>query len=107
MTPEQTEQRAQAERKRKTQAEQHAADMKWVMSAPAGRRVMWSLLGDLGLYRTPYAGENTNAAHFNIGQHSAALKLNAQLIETAPDEYDLMGREARDPVRAVISAKQA
>lgn len=107
MTPEQTEQREQTERKRKSAAEQHIADTRWVMSTPAGRRVMWALLGDLGLYRTPYAGEHTNAANFNMGQHSAALRLNAQLIETAPDEYDLMAREARDPVRAVISTKQA
>jgi hypothetical protein len=107
MTPEQLEQREQAERKRKTANEQYALDMRWVMSTPAGRRVMWSLLGDLGLYRTPYAGEHTNAANFNMGQHSAALRLNAQLIEHSPDEHDLMAREAREPVRAAISSKQA
>ena len=54
MTPDQIEQREQAERKRKTANEQYALDVRWVMSTPAGRRVMWSLLGDLGLYRTPY-----------------------------------------------------
>lgn len=97
MTPDQTEQRAAAERKRKAAAEQRALDVQWLMSHPQGRRFAWAWLSDLGLYRTPFAGEATHQTHVNIGRHSTALALNALLLEHAPDDYDLMAREAREP----------
>lgn len=102
------EQRAAADRKRKVAADQRDADTRWLMSHPQGRRLMWSLLTDLGLYRTPYAGE-ANRTNFNLGQHSVALQINADLVRCAPDEYDLMAREARTPQetpRSVDAAKR-
>lgn len=97
MTPDQTEQRAAAERKRKAAAEQRALDVQWLMSHAQGRRFAWAWLSDLGLYRTPFSGESVQQTHVNLGIHSAALALNALLLEHAPEDYDLMAREAREP----------
>lgn len=97
MTPDQTEQRAAAERKRKLAAEQRAIDVQWLMSHAQGRRFAWGWLSDLGLYRTPFSGEAVQQTAFNLGRHSTALALNALLLEHAPEDYDLMAREAREP----------
>lgn len=99
------EQRDAVDRKRKAEAEQRVSDMRWLMSHPQGRRFIWAWLSDLGLYRTPFAGE-TNKTNFNAGVHSAALTLNATILEAAPEEYDLMAREAREPARTVTTSKQ-
>jgi hypothetical protein len=88
--------RAAQDRKRKLAQEQRAEDTKWLMSHAQGRRLMWAMLSELGLYRTPFVGEN-NKTNFNLGEHNAALRLHSQLLEHAPDECDLMAREARTP----------
>lgn len=93
------EQRDAIDRKRRAAMEQRAEDIKWLMAHAQGRRFVWGWLSDLGLYRTPFSGESVQQTHFNLGAHSTALALNAQVLEHAPDDYDLMAREAREPAK--------
>lgn len=97
MNDDQQQQRDAIDRKRRKAAEQRALDVQWLMSHAQGRRFAWGWLSDLGLYRTPFAGEAVQQTAFNLGRHSTALALNALLLEHAPEDYDLMAREARDP----------
>lgn len=97
--------RAVSEQKKQLATEQRERDLKWLMSDPAGRRLMWGWLGDFGLYRTPFAGGDIAKTNFNLGTHNCALQLVAQVVVTCPDEYDLMQREARED-RALTSRKQ-
>ena len=86
--------RAALDRKRRVAQEQQRDDVRWLMSHAQGRRLMWAILSEMGLYRTPFTGEN-NKTNFNLGEHNAALRLHAMLLAHAPDECDTMAREAR------------
>lgn len=71
-------------------------DIKWLMSSRRGRRFMWRLLGDAGLYQQSFDG-NTNWSIFKEGKRSIALRLMAQ-IHSIPDGaglYASMANEAK------------
>ncbi len=103
---ERANEREAIDKRREVAREQQSEDVKWLMSHAQGRRLMWGLLSDFGLYRTPFTGE-TNRTNFNLGEHNAALRLHAMLLDHAADECDLMSREARPAPRAVAARKSA
>lgn len=74
------------------QIEQAKADLEAVMGSPAGRRFMWGLLGECGLYRSSY--HPSALIHFNEGQRSIGLALLARLTADCPDQYLTMQSEA-------------
>ena len=79
------------------QIEQAKADLETVMGSPAGRRFMWGLLGECGLYRSSY--HPSALIHFNEGQRSIGLALLARLTADCPDQYLTMQSEAIEAQR--------
>lgn len=71
-------------------------DIRWLMSSKRGRRFMWRLLGDAGLYQQSFDG-NTNWSIFKEGKRSIALRLMASvhLIEDGAALYAAMANEAK------------
>lgn len=71
-------------------------DIRWLMSGKRGRRFMWRLLGDAGLYQQSFDG-NTNWSIFKEGKRSLALLLVGQIhsIEGGADLYAQMRNEAK------------
>lgn len=71
-------------------------DVRWLMSGKRGRRFMWRLLGDSGLFQQSFEG-NTNWSIFNEGKRSIALKLYAQIhsIEGGAELAAQMATEAK------------
>lgn len=72
-------------------------DLRAVMGAPEGRRFMWALLGECGLFRSSY--HPSALIHYNEGQRSIGLALLARLNDHCPDQYLTMQGEAIDDQR--------
>lgn len=70
------------------------ADIKWLMSSPRGRRIVWWMLDKAGVNRTSFNNSGSVMA-FNEGQRNMGLMLQAQVIELAPEAYMTMLEEQR------------
>lgn len=71
---------------------QELSDLEWVMSDGRGRRVVWRLLEQAGVFRLSYTGDALSTA-FNEGQRNSGLRLMADCLEAAPEKYTLMQAE--------------
>ena len=70
------------------------ADLQEVMGTQAGRRFVWKLLGDAGVFRMSM-NPNFGVTAFAEGQRSVGNALYADLHEHCFDQYQEMEREAR------------
>lgn len=84
------QQRAKADNARKT----HVEDIKWLMSSPRGRRLVWWLLAKCGVNRTSFNNSGSVMA-FNEGQRNIGLLLQAEVLDTSPEAYMTMLSEQR------------
>ena len=82
--------RQQAENARRTFVE----DIKWLMSSPRGRRLVWWLLSKAGVFRTSFNNSGSITA-FNEGQRNMGLMLQGEVLEASPDAYLTMLTEQR------------
>ena len=82
-----------ADRNRKA-ADLEIDDLKWLMSNKRGRRFVFRVLERAGVWRLSF---NTNALSmaFNEGQRNAAIKLHAQVMHHAPEQFIRMLVEAQ------------
>lgn len=74
---------------------QMKADVRNLMGTAAGRRVVWYLLEQFGIFRTSYSSEALAMA-FSEGRRSAGLEVMALVCTFCPEQYDKMAREARE-----------
>ncbi|HIC7644622.1 TPA: hypothetical protein ACW7KW_005195 [Serratia liquefaciens] len=73
--------------------QRHADDVKGVMSTESGRRFIWGLLDQAGVFRISFTGE-VNATIFNEGNRNAGLALFNSVIKFCPELYLKMSAEA-------------
>lgn len=78
-------------------AERASNDLRAVMGTAEGRRFMWALLGECGLFRSSY--HPSALIHFNEGQRSIGLSLLGRVTTECPDLYLTMQGEAVDDQR--------
>jgi hypothetical protein len=78
-----------------------AEDIKWLMSDKRGRRIMWRLLEATGLYRSSFAGNDTNSAMFREGERNVGLRHIALVHAHSPEKYALMTQEQIDHERSI------
>ncbi|OAM43494.1 hypothetical protein A7Q01_00095 [Eikenella sp. NML96-A-049] len=71
------------------------SDILALMKLAAGRRVVWRLLEQAGVWRSVFNPEPVRMA-FAEGRRNLGLWLLDWVMRECPDEYDLMMREARD-----------
>lgn len=83
-------QSTQADRQRRERGE---ADLRWLMGDARGRRFMWNLLGETGLYAVSFTGNSET--FFREGRRSVGLSLHRQLHEVCLESYLEMTAEAR------------
>lgn len=69
-------------------------DIRWLMSSPRGRRLVWWLLGKCGVNRTSFNNSGSVMA-FNEGQRNIGLMLQAEVLESSPESYMTMLNEQR------------
>lgn len=83
---------------RATQTEQVAlkkvSDWKWLMSQARGRRLIWRLLEETGLYRSSFTGNSET--FFREGERNVGLKIVAILTTHCLEDYSKMMVEQRD-----------
>lgn len=73
--------------------ETEEADVRWLMSNKRGRRIVWRLLDQAGVFRSSF---NTNAAQmaFAEGNRNYGLRMLSQIHALCPDQYPVMMKEA-------------
>lgn len=73
--------------------EKDANDLRWVLNSKPGRRFMWRLLEECGVYKTSFTGNS--ATFFNEGMRNIGLKLINEINNNAPEAYLVMLKEAK------------
>jgi len=86
--------REERDRNRELASVQRGRDWMTVLSTPEGRRLVWTILGECGLYRSSFAVDALAMAH-NEGRRDVALRLLADITQHTPDAYVLMLTENR------------
>lgn len=81
-----------AARKRVAQ-EQEDKDFKWLMASRQGRRIVWRLLEQAGVFRLSFS-QNSMQMAFNEGGRNYGNKMLAQVHTLCPELYPVMVREA-------------
>lgn len=94
MKPERDKARADAEFQKLLDRQREEDDMRWLMGDERGRRLVWQWLDWAGLFRTSYAPEALAIA-FAEGQRNMGLRLHAQVMEHAPQQFVRMLAEAQ------------
>lgn len=69
------------------------SDLAWLMSSKRGRRVVWRLLTNAGVYRLSYTQGDALQTAFNEGQRNGGQRLLALIMEHTSSDYALMVQE--------------
>lgn len=87
----------QARRKKNSdKAEQLVRDdLNWLLRHPQGRRFMWRLLDQCGIFNNAAVrcGFDTNQTMFNAGEQNIGLAYFSETMRQEPDGYNLMVKE--------------
>lgn len=75
--------------------EQRIADMALLLSTRPGRRFIWGLMSDCGIFRSSFDNSGSVTA-FNEGQRNVGLKVLADVNEAGPEQYLVMLRESQE-----------
>lgn len=86
---------AEREQQQKLRIERERDDVIHVMSSAEGRRFIWLLLSNAGVFASSFTGDN-NATNFNEGRRSEGLRLFNDVMKHCPDLYLTMAKEAKD-----------
>lgn len=99
--------RVDAEQRARRERLQRADDMRAVMGTVSGRRFIWRLLNEAGLFSSSYTGEAISGA-YGEGKRAVAVKLMADLQAESKDAYVTMVAErlAALPERLAPSTKE-
>ena len=85
----------EADARKKVVRDIEVADVKWLMSSPRGRRIMWRLLELSGPFRLSF---DTNAMKmaFNEGNRNLGNQLFHEVMTLCPELYPVMVKEQRN-----------
>lgn len=92
-TDDQHEAASQRKNDAKLARQVEANDWKWLMSSKQGRRVMWRLIAEAGVYRTSFTGNSET--FFKEGKRSFGLFLISEITSHCPEGYVQMMTEER------------
>lgn len=82
------------------QREKSQSDLRHVMNSKEGRRFIWRLLGETGIYRQSFSSDPLLMAR-NEGERNIGLKLLAELMEACPKRYlDAQNESMKDEENA-------
>ncbi|HDY8290553.1 TPA: hypothetical protein RRG66_005079 [Klebsiella pneumoniae] len=70
-------------------------DLRLICETEHGRRFIWRLIEQVGVWRTTYTGEALSAA-FAEGKRNTGLKVFSDVMEACPDQYLAMAKEASE-----------
>lgn len=87
--------RERLELETKLESENEVADMKWLCSSKRGRRIVWRLLEQSGVFRLSFDTIAMKMA-FNEGQRNFGNRVLALLQDAAPEILTTMTKEAHE-----------
>ncbi|MGQ6073339.1 Bbp19 family protein [Serratia sp. IR-2025] len=73
--------------------QRHADDVKKVMATESGRRFVWGILDQAGVFRISFTGE-VSSTIFNEGNRNSGLALFNDVLKFCPELYLKMAAEA-------------
>lgn len=82
-------------------------DLATVLSTVQGRRYLWGLLADCGVFRLSYVPGALPQTEFNEGRRSIGLKTMAEIHELDPALYVVMAQEASNEKKQAVSVEAA
>ena len=74
-------------------------DFKWLMQDKRGRRIMYKLLADTGVFRNPFVAGQQDLTAYNSGAMSIGQKFFADINEFCPEHYETMLKDRKDDNR--------
>lgn len=91
--------KADADTRSKLAQQSEEADVKWLMGSKRGRRIVWRLLDQTGVFRLSF---NTNAMQMSFaeGNRNFGNRILALIHAQAPELYPVMVREATNDNRS-------
>lgn len=78
-------------------------DLKWFMGSKQGRRLMWRLLAQAGVYRTSFVAPNAMQVSFLEGQRTIGLEWLGEIMEHCPESFHQMTMEYQAYAKRVSS----
>lgn len=87
--------KAERELRERLERQSEEADIKWLMSQRRGRRMVWRLLNQAGVFRSSFS---TNAMQmaFAEGNRNYGLRLLGLIHAACPEQYHVMMKERND-----------
>lgn len=82
----------ESEEEQKRRRRRELNDLIKVLDIPEGRRVLWRLLSEAGVYRSSFT-ENSNRTAFNEGRRDIGLLLLKDVNLAKPNAFAQMQRE--------------
>jgi hypothetical protein len=83
-------------------AQTQVSDLRWLMADPQGRRFVWRLLTEAGVFHSTYTGEALSSA-FAEGKRAQGLKVLGEVMQHCPERFSQMQKEARTNERRKAS----
>lgn len=80
-----------AEEQAKRRKERETEDLKVLLKMPEGRRLFWRYMGDAGVFRSSYTGDQ--GTNFNEGQRNIGLKMFNDVLNTDIRAFAQMQQE--------------
>jgi hypothetical protein len=71
------------------------SDLKWLMTDKRGRRFIWRLLEQAGVFQSSFSPNNAVMA-FNEGKRNYGVWMLAQINAHCPESYIVMAKEAKE-----------
>ena len=83
-----------AQIKEKLASEKKLNDLRFLLSTEQGRRFIWDLLSNCGIYKES-ADASGSWTYYKEGRRSIGLSVLAQVVEADPDSYLKMMKESK------------
>lgn len=83
----------EARKRERLERENQLQDLAMLLQAPAGRRVVWRILSQCGIYSDGW--DPSARIHFNAGKRNVGLWLLDEVMAANDEAYLLMQREAK------------
>jgi hypothetical protein len=90
--------RQEAEARKRGVRETEIKDIKWLMSSPRGRRIMWRLIALAGTFQLSF-DKNAMQMAFNEGNRNLGNQLFNEVMTLCPELYPVMEKEQQDGKR--------
>ena len=89
-----SQERAQEDRelRDRVERENEGEDIKWLMSDKRGRRVLWRLMDQAGVFRSSF-NTNAMAMAFAEGNRNYGLRILSMIHTNCPRQYPVMMKE--------------